>query len=92
MKALSKIKGSKLFGGSLEITDILQGGYKNCFFHAALASLLNHPNGKEIIKNAFSYYNEVTKKYFFYNFSRTLRYMSQGGIFLVDMFMFRLTT
>ena len=65
--ALSKIKSSSSFAKTgLKITDILQGGLQTCFFYAALASVLNLPNGEEILKNAVPYYNEV--KLFFLHF------------------------
>ena len=52
-------KNNSLIKGRATINDIKQGGLKTCFFYSALASLLNHPNGEDYIKDAFPYYNEV---------------------------------
>lgn len=58
--ALSKLNSASSFAKTaLKITDILQGGLQTCFFYAALASVLNLPNGEEILRNAIPYYNEV---------------------------------
>lgn len=44
---------------SIQITDIIQGNLRDCSFFAALASILNLPNGSQYIYQAIPYYNEV---------------------------------
>lgn len=51
---------------SLEITDIVQGNLHNCLFFAALASILNLPNGSQYIRQAIPYYNEVKSFLLYY--------------------------
>ena len=66
-KALRQLgSNNSLIKGRADITDIKQGGLKTCFFYSALASLLNHQNGADYIKDAFPYYNEVKKINFFF--------------------------
>lgn len=59
-KKIEKINKSNIFS-SIEITDIIQGNLNDCSFFAALASILNLPNGSQYIYQAIPYYNEVMR-------------------------------